>query len=450
MNNEVMTAAKPKMKSINHYVRNEELNLQIHTNANVFEILDAEWAELAHLSNQMICMSAGWSSSWWKHFGRHKDRSLFIVTVYDNHKLVAIFPFYKGVTTVGGITIQRRLQLIGSGGSPNEQFGFSDDYGISDFLDVIVHPEYKSAIADLFVKLLLSPELSDHQITFHQVKDDSYIKETIYPLLKMSKRRVREENTDVCYYVEVDRKGDFKDFIKKQKSNARRRFRQTMRARGIGNEYIIQEPDGLCEADRMLETLIKMHQDRWHKIGYPGAFQDERFTAFFKEISFTAFRENRLWLRQAVDEGGVCSVRMLLMYNGRYYDYMSGYDDDSPSAKHRPGIGLLLDLVENSLEQQIDRVELLRGDEGYKHDFTDLSCNNWKITIPEIRHWKTGWGLPAAAAKLCSVIHKYTSREKMLLKVQYKKVGFLYMFPEYFKFRKDTIIHKIKEMKRAG
>lgn len=450
MNNEVMTAEKPKMKSIHHYVRNEELTLQIHTNANIFSTLEAEWTKLACLSDQMICMSSIWAASWWKHFGRHKNRSLFIVTVYDNHKLVAIFPFYKGVTTLGGITLQRRLQLIGSGGSPNEQLGFSDDYGISDFLDVIVDPEYKADIADFFVKFLLSPELSDHQITFHQARDDSYIREKVYPLLKRSKRRVREENTDICYYVEVDRKGDFKDFIKNQKSNARRRFRQTMRARGVGNEYIIQEPDGLCEADRMLETLIEMHQDRWHKIGYPGAFQDERFTAFFKEISFAAFRENRLWLRQAVDEGGVCSVRMLLMYNGRYYDYMSGYDDDSPSAKHRPGIGLLLDLVENSLKQHVGRVELLRGDEGYKHDFTDLSYNNWKITIPEIKYWKTGWGLPAAAAQLCSVIFKYVSREKMLLKVQYKKVGFLYMFPGYFKFRMDTIIHKINEIKRAG
>ncbi len=449
MNDDIVTVVKPKLKTIHNYIRNEELTLHIHRDASAFSTLDMEWTKLARLSNQMICMSSGWAASWWKHFGQHEMRSLFIVTVYDNHKLVAILPFYKGITKLGGITIQRRLQLIGSGGSPNEQFGFSDDYGISDFLDLIVDPEYSTRIADLFVKLLASPEISDHQITFHQARDDSYIMQTIYPLLKKLNRRVRLELTDVCYYIELNRDDDLKDFIKKSKSNARRRFRQTLRARGIGNEYIIEEPDTMDDVEQMTNKLIQLHQDKWNKIGYPGAFQDERFREFFKEISFAAFRDNRLWLKQAVDEGGVCAVRMLLMYNGRYYDYMSGYDEDSPSAKYRPGIGLLLDLVENSLEMPIERIELLRGTEGYKDDFTHLAFNNWKITIPEFRNWKMGWGLPTAIIELCSIFLKYFKREKMLLKVQYKKVGFLYMFSGYFKFRLNTVIHKINQMKRG-
>ncbi|MAO64146.1 MAG: hypothetical protein CL666_04035 [Balneola sp.] len=443
MNDEVMTAELPKVRSIKQYARNKDLTVNIHTNENAFEKLDAEWTELACLSNQMICMSPGWASSWWRHFGRHKNRSLFIITVHDNQKLVAIFPFYKGATKVGGFTMQRRLQLIGSGGSLNEQFGFSDDYGISDFLDIIVDPDYKNPIADLFVKLLCTPEMSAYKITFHQSRDDGYMMQTIYPLLKETKCRVEALHTDVCYYVEVDQDGDFQDFIKNSKSNARRRFRQTIRARGIGNEYIIKGPDGIGEADQMLERLIHLHQERWNKVGHPGVFEDERFREFFKEISLTAFWDNRLWLKQAVDNDGVCSVRMLLMYNGRYYDYMSGYNDDSPSSKYRPGIGLLLDLVECSLEQPVERIELMRGDERYKLDFTDLAINNWKIVIPEVRNWKTGWAVPAAIVQLCSVFYKYFNREKELLKVQYKKVGFLHMLPMYFKFRIDTVIHKI-------
>lgn len=449
MIDEIMTVTTPKVKSIRHNVRFQDLTLRIHTDESVFSTLDKEWEELARLSNQMICMSPEWAASWWKHFGRHKNRSLFIVTVYDNLRLVAIFPLFKGITKVGGITIQQRMQIIGSGGSPNEQLGFSDDYGISDFLDLIVDPEYSTRTADFFVKLLTMPEFADHQITFHQARDDSYIMQTIYPLLKKSKRKVQSEHTDSCYYIDVSRKKDLKDFIKKSKSNARRRFRQTLRARGKGNEYIIEEPAGMADAKQMIAKLIQLHQDKWNNMGYPGAFFDERFREFFKEISFTAYRDNRLWLKQAVDEGGVCAVRMLLMYNGRFYDYMSGYDEDSPSVKHRPGIGLLLDLIEDSFELPIERIELLRGDEEYKHDFTKLVLSNWKITIPEIRHWKTGWGLPAAIIQLCSIIHKYFNREKILLKVQYEKVGFLKMFSGYFKFRMETVHHKINEMRKT-
>lgn len=450
MNDEVMTATKPIVKSIHKYVQKEELNFQIHTDENIFSTLETEWKKLACLSNQMICMSSGWASSWWKHFGCHKNRSLFIVTVYDNQKLVAIFPFYKGITTVGGITIHQRLQLIGSGGSPNEQLGFLDDYGISDFLDIIVDPEYKASIADLFVRFLLSPELSDHEITFQQARDDSYIMQTIYPLLKKSKRKVQAEKTDVCYYVKVDQGGGLKEFIKKSKSNARRRFRQTLRAQGSENEYTIEEAATMADFEQMINKLIQLHQDRWNKIGFPGAFHDVRFIAFFKEISLAAFRDNSLWLKQAIDEGGVCSVRMLLMYNGRYYDYMSGYDDDSPSSRHRPGIGLLLDLVENSLKQPVDRIELLRGDEGYKNDFTNLFHENWKVTIPKISDWKTGWGLPATLVQLCAILYKHLNRERILLQVQYRKAGVLYMLSGYLKFRKDTVLSKINQLKEGA
>ena len=449
MSDEIMTVTKPKVKSIRHYVRNQELSLRIHTDESVFSTLETEWEKLAHLSNQMICMSSGWASRWWKHFGRHEKRSLFIVTVYDNLKLVAIFPFYKGITNVSGITIQHRLQLIGSGGSPNEQFGFSDDYGISDFLDLIVHPEYRSPVADLFVKLLASPEFANHQITFHQVRDDSYIMQTLYPLLEKSERRVSAKRTDVCYYVEVDRNGDFQDFIEKSKKNARRRFRQTLRARGPGNEYIIEEPAAMADVEQMIVKLMELHQDRWNKLGHPGAFQDEEFREFFKEITVAAYRDKKLWLKQAVDASGVCAVRMALMYNRSYYDYMFGYDVDSPSVKHRPGIGLLLNMVEDSLKQPIERIELLRGDEGYKHDFTHLSLHNWEITIPEISYWKTGWGLPGSMIQFCSFILKYFNREKGLLKVQYKTAGLLYMFSEYFKFRMNTVTNKISQMKGA-
>ena len=447
---EIMTLTKPKVKYIPHTVRKQELTIRIHTDESIFSTLNLEWEKLAHLSNQTICMSSGWAAIWWKHFGRHKNRSLFIVTVYDNLRLVAIFPLFKGITKLGGITIQQRMQLIGSGGNTNEQLGFSDDYGISDFLDLIVDPHYSTRTANLFIRLLASPEFANHQFTFHQARDDSYIMQTLYPLLKKSKRMVRAEHTDTCYYIEVDRKGDIQDFITKAKSNARRRFRQTLRARGIGNEYIIEEPAAMADVEQMIIKLMQLHQDKWNSLGYPGAFQDERFSEFFKEISFAAYQDKRLWLKQAVDEGGVCAVRMLLLYNGRFYDYMSGYDEGSPSAKYRPGIGLLLDLVENSFKLPIERIELLRGDESYKHDFTHLALKNWRITIPETSYWKTGWGLPASIIRVFSISHKYFNREKTLLKMQYKKEGLLNMISGYFKFRIEIIVDKINKLKKKG
>ena len=447
MNDEAVLVERPKVESTHFYHPEKELKLYIHTDENVFLTLESEWTELARLSDQMICMSSEWASTWWKYIGRNQNRSLFILTVYDNEKLIAILPFYKGYTKVGSIIVQRRLQLIGSGGSLNEQLGFTDDYGISDFLDVIVDPDYKHSVAILFVNLLRSSDLSDYKITFHQIRDDSYVRTVLFPLIITLNRKVQAELSDACHFVRIDQNGDFQDFINKSKTNARRRFRQTLRAQGIENEYFIEEPASITDVVVMIDKLMHLHQDRWNKIGYPGAFQDDRFREFFTEISFIAYHHDQLWLKQAVDKNGVCAVRMLLKFNGRYYDYMSGYDVDSTSAKHRPGIGLLLDLVENSFAQHIETIELLRGDEEYKHDFTQLAMNNWKIIIHVQKHWKTGWGFLDSIVQFCSTVFKYVTREKMLMRVQYKKVGFIKMLPAYFKFRLALVQHKINERK---
>lgn len=422
-----------------------KFKISIHKEINVLDDLYAEWSDLAERSDQTICMSPEWMGTWWKHYGSNKHRSLFIITAYDDDKLAAIFPFYKGYTLLGGKVIEQRLQLIGSGGSPNEQLGFSDDYGISDFLDFIVDPDYEELVADLFISLLKASDLSKHHITFHQVRDDSFIKQKLYPKLKETDYEVNLEHTDTCPYIDLTGVDSIKGFIKKRKSNARRRFRQTLRAEGPDELYEIErakKPDDLAE---MINTLIELHQNRWNDIGFPGAFNDERFVAFFKDIVFSAYQTDRLWFKQATDENGICASRMLLLYNGRYYDYMTGFDDDSPAAKRRPGIGLLLNLVEDALEQPVHRVELLRGLEGYKKDFTNETFKNWKITIPVSNQRMIGMGIPAKLLHAGSFLYKNFACEFELMKVQYRKGGLLKMFTGYYKFRKQTVINKLKE-----
>jgi len=183
---------------------------------------------------------------------------------------------------------------------------------------------------------------------------------------------------------------------------------------------------------------MRLHQKRWNEIGFPGAFHDQRFIKLFKDIVFNAHDNNQLWIKQAVDSQGVCAVRILLLWNGRYYDYMSGYDDDSPSAKYRPGIALLLNLINDSFGKNVTTIELLRGDEGYKYDFTQNEITNWQITIPAQNQSKAGRIIPVSVLYFCSTLYKYVQREVLLLKIQYKKGGFLKMTWGYLQFRLNS------------
>ncbi|MCH8567118.1 MAG: GNAT family N-acetyltransferase [Balneolales bacterium] len=421
--------AKPKKK----------LSTLIFTSSDAFDFLYDDWKELARRSGRFMYMSPDWAKIWWNHFGENTNRTLYIIAAYNSEKLVAIFPFFKGVSIIAGIEIDHRLQLIGSGGNTNETLGFTDDYGISDFLDFIVDRDFDLPVACLFLTLLRNPGIAKRRIILHQLRDDSFIKEVIYPFLLKNNMVLRIAKSDSCPYIDLSETDTLLSFVEQSKPNARRRFRQTFRAEGANKEYQIQEAKTLGQVKEMSADLIRLHQNRWNEIGFPGVFHDSRFRAFFTEIVQQAHQKKQLWLKQAVDSEGVCAVRMLLLYNNRYYDFLSGYDIESPSAKYRPGIALLLNLIHDAAKSKITSVELLRGREEYKFDFTENQIVNWQITIPA-QHKKGFTGKVAVSLLyFSSLLYKHTRREMLLLNVQYRKKGILKMVSGYFKFRMKTL-----------
>lgn len=227
-----------------------------------------------------------------------------------------------------------------------------------------------------------------------------------------------------------------KSYIKDQKSNARRRIRQTLRAIGPDDEYVIKGLNTWPEVEEATEKLIELHQNRWNKIGFPGVFYDERFTRFFKDIVKDAFENDKLWFKQAIDDEGVCASRMILYYNGLYYDYISGFDDERDSSKYRPGIGLLIRLIQEAIENGVERIEMLRGEEAYKYDFTSENFSNWKLTL-QLRE-PSGRAL-LALNRSAAFFYKRITREKELLKVQQEQAGSMRMLSEYVKFRWKSV-----------
>ncbi|HEX6983566.1 MAG TPA: GNAT family N-acetyltransferase [Balneolaceae bacterium] len=413
-----------------------QLMVEVFTTEENFQALAPHWKDLARRADSKVYMSYEWAWNWWKRFGRNKKRSLYLVTIWDGTKLVALAPFYKGYSKLGPLVMERRMQIIGSGGSPNEQIGYTDDYGISDFLDILVDQEYHEEVADLLPDILTAEYLNVDVLTFHQADDESFVMKHLYPKFRQLEIDMRVEKTDTCPYIDLRGYDSMKSYIKDQKSNARRRIRQTLRATGPNDEYEIKGADTWAEVEKATDKLIELHQNRWNEIGFPGVFYDERFIQFFKDIIKDAFENDKLWFKQAIDERGVCASRMILFYNGRYYDYISGFDDNRPSSKYRPGIGLLVSLVQEAIENGVEKIELLRGEETYKYDFTSNNFNNWKLTMPlREPNGKTLLSVNRSAAFL----YKHINRETELLKVQQSQVGLVRMLPEYLKFRWKSV-----------
>lgn len=423
----------------------DELLVQVFSSEELFEDLEIYWKDLEKRADCKVCSSYDWSYTWWQHYGKNEQRSLFIVTLWDGTKLVAIAPFYKGHSTFGQLTLETRLQLIGSGGSPNEQVGYTDDYGISDFLDFIVDDDYADVVAGRFADLFTADFLEADVVRLHQASDESFIMTHLYPLLKQGFEGMRAEQTDVCPYIDLQQYETLKAYIKDQKSNARRRLRQTLRAEGEAGEEQYKVEDATESWEQIEDALantIELHQSRWNRIGFPGVFYDDRFVDFFRDTLKYAHENGWLWFKQARDEEGVCATRMILYYNDRYYDYISGFDELRPSSKYRPGIGLLVELVADGIEAGAEGIELLRGEEGYKYDFTSETFSNWKLTIP-LREREMN--IPLTLNRIAAFMYKYYVRETQLLNIQRQQKGWLKMLAGYISFRWTSVKLKWKE-----
>lgn len=401
------------------------------------------WSDLAEKSGQSIYMSPDWIITWWDHFGVNKDRQLHIITISDQDRIIGILPFYKGVSKFGRTVVEQRLQLIGSGGNSNERFGFLDDYGISDFLDFIIDPDFNEPVAKMIASLLQTPEFASFRIILHQLREDSFIIRQLLPKLKLAERSIEFTKTDTCPYIDLTDTSSLDSYIKEQKSNARRRLRQARS--GSETHYRIEEAGSTEELEIMLEDLIRLHQERWNQIGYPGVFHNHRFKTFFTDIMHLLHSKQMVWFRQALDPYGVNASRMAILYNNRYFDYMSGFDSNSPTVKSRPGIGLLLNLVEHSLTHSVERIELLRGEETYKYDFTQKSLENWKISIPPDPSCSRTLRVLVPVLYVIATIYAYSQREFTLLNIQYRKSGFTGMLRDHFKFRLQTVRNKFQE-----
>ncbi|MFN1835768.1 GNAT family N-acetyltransferase [Balneola sp. MJW-20] len=411
----------------------------------LFAGMAEEWETLHSLAGTPVFLSFDWMQCWWKHFGRHENRRLHILLVKEDEELVAIIPLYEGRSVIFGKTIQRRLNLMGDGTAVNESLGHRDTYGRSDFLDFIVKPGFEDQVCSTLIDYFSQAEYTnfDHFRATH-INDRSFIMNHLIPAMKKAEKKFMVEEIDICPSIAMT--DDFEEtFLYDVSSNTRRRLRQSLKAIGAEEGYEVHEINDEKELLREYEKMRDLHQERWNSLGYPGSFLDQRFDHFLKEYVFESFRKGNLSFRYATDSGGYCASRMAMIDNDRYYDYMSGFDVHSPSAKYRPGIGLLTLMIKEGHEEGFKSVELLRGDEGYKFDFTSEVFKNWQLIIPMNNSSKWSQNLFNKGLESISLLFGLIKKEITLLKVQKINHGLLPMIPNYLRTRIAQVKKSIKK-----
>lgn len=154
--------------------------------------------------------------------------------------------------------------------------------------------------------------------------------------------------------------------------------------------FAIKSVSAFDEASEVFSELVRLHQKRWNRQGFPGLFADTRFERFQREFMDVLFRRGQLWLKSARAGSRVLAVRLAIECNGTLYDYLSGVDDEAPETKRRPGLALLATMICDAAERGHHTVDFLRGMEQYKLQLCTGTETLWNIRIisPQAAPWR--------------------------------------------------------------
>ncbi|PYM20412.1 MAG: hypothetical protein DMD81_01885 [Candidatus Rokuibacteriota bacterium] len=407
-----------------------------------FAALREEWEELCTLAGARVYQSFDWQWLWWKHFGH--GLALHVVVFRQHGTLIGIAPFCLDTESPFSLGTRRSLRLLGSPARIRESSGLSMTYDPSDYLDVVVRPEFASAIGRACAEHLRDQRALYDSIELVNVPEDSTVMKEIVPCLHRAGFTVQTRPTDACPRLRVP--ASVQEYVRARRSGVRRRLSQAHKASLRGGSFAIETVDGEEPIREALQALVRLHQRRWNRLGYPGLFFERRFERFVADVTERLAHRGRLWLKTARADGQLIAVRLGFVFNRTVYDYLSGFDCDPVVSRRRPGLALLLSMIEDATRLGARHVDLLRGDEDYKYDLTSDVARNWTVTarIAQTRVadvFQTGLGLLELAGTRWW-------RERLIMRVHSEQYGMPRGMARYLRFRSTALARKIRRTRR--
>jgi len=414
------------------------LELEVITDTSRFLTLRDEWNHLVDASPVSIFQTFDWQWLWWKYFG--DGLHLHIITFRSNGKLVGVFPLYLEVFSLFGLKLYRRLRFMGGGIEDWKSQWDLAQFGPSDYLDVIALPEYQMNVASSFLAYFRK-ETSLDEAELENIPQESLLNRYLIPLLKADGLAHRYVQDHVCPRITLP--ASLEDYLRTRSAKFRYQLSQTRKAVTKQRLFSVKAVQSKADLHNALPELVRLHQQRWNRIGYPGIFADSRFRKFQEEVSERFLESGRLWFKTVHMDGDCIAARMGFRFKDSICDYSAGFDDRSPGAKRRPGFALLLSMIEDAIQDKKRIVDLLRGYETYKFDFTSEIANDWKIVVWNSASRRTLRVRLYRIAHYLEFLMRKALFEWAMFKVHYREHGLPMFLFRYLAFRSKKLSEKV-------
>lgn len=426
-----------------------KLDVQVVEEEGMFQSLQSDWNELAELCGGTVYQTFEWAWIWWKHYGApNHSRRLYILTFRDDGRLLAIAPLCITESSFLGVHRHHLLSFLGSGEAYSRSGGIFRDEGPSDYLNFISLAGHETSVARAFIHHLQSgpPFIRRTGLDLVNIPEGSPLVSRILEIMDEQKIRYSKSIADVC--PQFPTPSSIEEWFARLQPSVRRRFQQARKASGS-----LFSVDSLRTEEQIrpaLLELIRLHQSRWNRLGYPGLFYTTESHNFQEEVIATFFSKGWVSFKVAQVQGSTVAARLAFTYNGRLYDYLSGFDETSVAARRRPGLALLISMIEDAIRSGITTIDLLRGDEPYKFELNVRPLHNMNITVRQVDAGN-------ASARLIAWLHRAAQlflfvflRECQLLQIQYSQHSLTSFAFHYIRFRTVRFWQKANASTRSA
>lgn len=328
-----------------------------------FDALEAQWTELHRACEATAFQSFEWLRAWWRHFGEaNACLQLRILVLEEDDRIVGIAPFVLETLAVLGIFRLRRLSLLGE--------------GLSDYLDLLAHPERADAACDVLAAHLTAGVDWD-LISLVDVPDRSALHTRFLAALRLAGLRCRKHPRVQCPRAQL-----LETWPKTLASfTTDRRRKLTFLDRRLKKNFkvTLRHVEGGSDMRDQVSAFVVMHQTRWKKLGHGGAFADARAIDFIQDIA-QAFHA-RGWLRLTfLQVDGQDAAAVIAFHVARQLQvYLAANAALERVARYSPGTALYAYCIERAIDEGARICDFLRSPARYKYLLGAVNVPNWRL-----------------------------------------------------------------------
>ena len=323
--------------------------LEIIRDEAAFLTLASDWESLLERSSTRTpFLTWDWSRLWWEHF---RDRFQLRIGVLRNsvNQIVAIAPFVLGRDENGPRKHLRHLTLLGGIG---EVFSEGQDFLLAQGDEERLVPRFR----EFFRALKSEWDIVDMPM----LHDESPTRPHIQQLLSRTGTAGFRSTPHPDYVLKLP--DTFDQLLGAVSGNRRSDYRSKWKRlmNGLHGRAMVGGRE--LSRDAAMDALIAVHRLRFDAT--QSTFISERGMAFHRAIARQWMPEGKCMVTLLEADGEIAAARYGFIYNNRYWDYQSGFDDRFRALS--VGQLAMLWTAEHAISLGLSEYDHLAGDQAYK------------------------------------------------------------------------------------